>query len=110
MSSDKKLHTGVWVLIDTWWNVNWSGCPCSLPPMTCFNRYMVECEYRTFVRIAIIGSCFNRYMVECESDHGTSFFELSIVLIDTWWNVNFHLLCPSMTGTAVLIDTWWNVN
>ena len=35
-------------------------------------------------------SCFNRYMVECEyrnSDCGNQIF---IVLIDTWWNVNTH--------------------
>ena len=32
------------------------------------------------------------------------------VLIDTWWNVNLHLILQEDCITDVLIDTWWNVN
>ena len=33
---------------------------------------------------------------------------LSIVLIDTWWNVNEYF--GDTLQSPVLIDTWWNVN
>ena len=56
------------VLIDTWWNVNSTPRSLiSLSSISCFNRYMVECEY---------------YM------NGLNVY-LNKVLIDTWWNVNF---------------------
>ena len=36
---------------------------------------------------------FNRYMVECESKNNqTETNARELVLIDTWWNVNFQLL------------------
>ena len=34
---------------------------------------------------------FNRYMVECEYSLSNISFALSLVLIDTWWNVNMIL-------------------
>ena len=34
----------------------------------------------------------------------------SLVLIDTWWNVNFPRLIDVFNDKKVLIDTWWNVN
>ena len=33
-----------------------------------------------------------------------------LVLIDTWWNVNFDSQYEFFFATLVLIDTWWNVN
>ena len=33
-----------------------------------------------------------------------------IVLIDTWWNVNYKKQCSTHYNDGVLIDTWWNVN
>ena len=38
--------------------------------------------------------CFNRYMVECEFNPRFSIKDRLIVLIDTWWNVNYkyHLM------------------
>ena len=33
-----------------------------------------------------------------------------LVLIDTWWNVNFIYATIRKTDILVLIDTWWNVN
>ena len=34
----------------------------------------------------------------------------TIVLIDTWWNVNTNKLGAGVEEVTVLIDTWWNVN
>ena len=34
----------------------------------------------------------------------------SLVLIDTWWNVNDTKPSFSSKVDNVLIDTWWNVN
>ena len=33
-----------------------------------------------------------------------------LVLIDTWWNVNYFGRVDVITAYRVLIDTWWNVN
>ena len=33
-----------------------------------------------------------------------------MVLIDTWWNVNFLYSLIVKLICIVLIDTWWNVN
>ena len=72
-------------------------------------------------------------MVECESVNVTAKNNQSVVLIDTWWNVNhgeyagftgwflgfnrymveceFASIPLTSTGyVRVLIDTWWNVN
>ena len=35
---------------------------------------------------------------------------VSLVLIDTWWNVNLKYKFQSHLSNTVLIDTWWNVN
>ena len=37
-------------------------------------------------------------------------FGAFIVLIDTWWNVNFKAVEAMLPNFSVLIDTWWNVN
>ena len=58
-------HSGISVLIDTWWNVNHSKQKERWTELS-FNRYMVECEY-------------------VESGSRSRLFQ---VLIDTWWNVN----------------------
>ena len=54
------------VLIDTWWNVNFT------PRLHCWGQ----------------APRFNRYMVECEFGSVALTFLLILVLIDTWWNVN----------------------
>ena len=77
----------MYVLIDTWWNVNTEKKLSSLESIG-FNRYMVECELIMFVLFR-----FCRY-----------------VLIDTWWNVNIRILLVPASASGVLIDTWWNVN
>ena len=56
----------IWVLIDTWWNVN-QEAQRKDRYFFGFNRYMVECKL-------IFGNILD----------GMQFF----VLIDTWWNVN----------------------
>ena len=53
---------------------------------------------------------FNRYMVECEFLIENVIFPSTVVLIDTWWNVNASYPAHSAHDTLVLIDTWWNVN
>ena len=35
---------------------------------------------------------------------------VSLVLIDTWWNVNYEWDERGLELVKVLIDTWWNVN
>ena len=75
-----------------------------------FNRYMVECEYINIFHAVLAKSSFNRYMVECEYSLSKISFALSLVLIDTWWNVNTNKLGAGTEEVVVLIDTWWNVN
>ena len=75
-----------------------------------FNRYMVECELWTYNISPGKLAGFNRYMVECELEQYRKEFELKMVLIDTWWNVNERMLVRFEVLLTVLIDTWWNVN
>ena len=49
-------------------------------------------------------------MVECEFISALIIAIWGIVLIDTWWNVNFFKLTEMPACFSVLIDTWWNVN
>ena len=77
------------VLIDTWWNVNLTLDDISFHRLASFNRYMVECELREDWKPEKEPNSFNRYMVECESWSKYSMFPINLVLIDTWWNVNF---------------------
>ena len=120
------------VLIDTWWNVNKIIRIFKNGNLTCFNRYMVECESVTNftvgrVYLVLIDTwwnvnysvesvfasgllSFNRYMVECELLLWKSLHTWMVVLIDTWWNVNTIKSVVSCRTKNVLIDTWWNVN
>ena len=57
---------------------------------------MVECEYGK-IKIWNRGkTCFNRYMVECEFGFNNGSIATFTVLIDTWWNVNF--VCTVQNG------------
>ena len=40
------------------------------------------------IKSSIHSMCFNRYMVECEYRTFINFRTVLVVLIDTWWNVN----------------------
>ena len=93
---------------------------------------MVECESRKHCFTLCDECSFNRYMVECEWLSTTSVCDKTMVLIDTWWNVNncslnvflacvcsfnrYMVECESIDfrkgrwKNFVLIDTWWNVN
>ena len=53
---------------------------------------MVECEFVFLVNIMHLLTRFNRYMVECECCNSDSGYQIFIVLIDTWWNVNLFLI------------------
>ena len=78
--------------------------------MICFNRYMVECEFRICFMGRLAQEGFNRYMVECEFNNSIAFTQPLPVLIDTWWNVNDVAKNVILISFQVLIDTWWNVN
>ena len=41
---DRSDSDRIYVLIDTWWNVNTTNVRKATPGDACFNRYMVECE------------------------------------------------------------------
>ena len=71
---------------------------------------MVECEYTRTGSETESATGFNRYMVECEYSLSNISFALSLVLIDTWWNVNLKRGYITQQELEVLIDTWWNVN
>ena len=71
---------------------------------------MVECEYFLSDFGHLSKSRFNRYMVECEYRSKESITEILQVLIDTWWNVNISAKDVVNNAIHVLIDTWWNVN
>mgnify|MGYP001652283806 CR=1 FL=1 len=58
------------------------------PVISCFNRYMVECEFVSDKKGLQVTIGFNRYMVECESKNNQTETNAIEVLIDTWWNVN----------------------
>ena len=49
-------------------------------------------------------------MVECEYELLKRSRTGIIVLIDTWWNVNYIQQSKILNPNRVLIDTWWNVN
>ena len=49
-------------------------------------------------------------MVECEYELLKRSRTGIIVLIDTWWNVNYIQQSKILNPNKVLIDTWWNVN
>ena len=50
-------------------------------------------------------------MVECKYENVTVLVWMySVVLIDTWWNVNYEKVRFCLPVVLVLIDTWWNVN
>ena len=77
---------------------------------TCFNRYMVECEY-----ICSSGSMSSLEVLidtwwNVNTITNTRSATEQMVLIDTWWNVNVKPLATVSLGLTVLIDTWWNVN
>ena len=49
---------------------------------------MVECELLSEFVNFYGNYCFNRYMVECEFEKMSVGQSRTVVLIDTWWNVN----------------------
>ena len=83
---------------------------CFVSHLHRFNRYMVECEFVTQNEEKGEPWRFNRYMVECEYTSGVHKSVDSFVLIDTWWNVNSCYSFQNQKDHTVLIDTWWNVN
>ena len=100
----------IFVLIDTWWNVNAEECHTLILTDTVLidtwwnvNKLMLAGVFPDALR-------FNRYMVECESSLSSCNCIIVFVLIDTWWNVNTKYASGGSSCHSVLIDTWWNVN
>ena len=53
--------------------------------------------------------CINRNIVECkEKSAEMQSFSLSIVLIETLWNVKSGIGCYNVLRCIVLIETLWN--
>ena len=53
ISPNVKLVDADTVLIDTWWNVNQEKTEKGSVKKSCFNRYMVECEFKKRKRYTI---------------------------------------------------------
>ena len=60
MNTEKKLSSleTIEVLIDTWWNVNERLFVSVVPPISGFNRYMVECECGKIYSEPALGESF----------------------------------------------------
>ena len=56
-----------------------------------FNRYIVECKGTYAKRSRFDMSRFNRYIVECKGICGHGNLLTVIDLIDTLWNVKWHM-------------------
>ena len=81
-------YTGDFVLIETYWNVNYFRSTLELNSVQGINRNILECKY---------------------DGVGISFSNL-YVLIETYWNVNSRGSPFFERRTKVLIETYWNVN
>ena len=55
---------------------------------------MVECECLHPLLLQVSFRRFNRYMVECELLFSFVKNLCTLVLIDTWWNVNVYGFTP----------------
>ena len=99
--------------------------------LTCFNRYMVECEFLFVVVVVLLASVlidtwwnvnksniflcfpldsFNRYMVECELNLLLTAYRylsgFNRYMVECEYSYNMQVVACAV----VLIDTWWNVN
>ena len=52
----------------------------------------------------------NRNIVECKFVHFYNFFQHTLELIETLWNVNVAVRILAITSPSELIETLWNVN
>ena len=62
-------------------------------------------KYCFFIVLVLIDTWWNVNFILADLN-----FVALIVLIDTWWNVNFGCDSVTLSDDSVLIDTWWNVN
>ena len=86
----------------------WTG---TLSPVwLCLNRNILECKFFYLDLLVKFLDSLNRNILECKclsSVFGTC---SSIVLIETYWNVNSSTLMNGTIMDFVLIETYWNVN
>ena len=97
------------VLIETLWNVN-ENRELIFSTLFSFNRNIVECKCRTAEEGIVPEARFNRNIVECKFTIDAECEPYRLVLIETLWNVNEHLLLLLFCLLPVLIETLWNVN
>ena len=71
---------------------------------------MVECEFEKMSvgqsRTVVLIDTWWNVNEKCKK----YFCFIMDVLIDTWWNVNLDEIMLRLAHDTVLIDTWWNVN
>ena len=57
-----------------------------------------------------VSISLNRNILECKSVAGGVDYAASVVLIETYWNVNVTWVVMGIMLLVVLIETYWNVN
>ena len=65
-----------------------SSTSVGLSAITGLNRNILECKFCPPVLLVIYNSCLNRNILECKSEILSAAAFLSVVLIETYWNVN----------------------
>ena len=58
------------------------------------NRNILECKCKRYVNNKSATKCINRNILECKFTRNETVYELSLVLIETYWNVNSDSLIP----------------
>ena len=76
----------------------------------CLNRNILECKFKIGRTANGEGVGLNRNILECKLDHIRLTIQHHLVLIETYWNVNFVLTGGEAMLYDVLIETYWNVN
>ena len=60
-------------------------------------------------RPELLSASINRNILECKEVIKQRFLQLSVVLIETYWNVKVHVGFIFLNPSGVLIETYWNV-
>ena len=100
---------GIYVLIETLWNVKSAVRLMYFPEASSINRNIVECKVGIDDNSLIFLSCINRNIVECKAGLvikiGTSQFCINRNIVEC----KGISLIWKLYGFAVLIETLWNV-
>ena len=74
------------------------------------NRNILECKFKSLNLLRYVGYGLNRNILECKYMTQDIGFDVLVVLIETYWNVNDFPPLALAYGKVVLIETYWNVN